>query len=163
MKAPTPWPQASVGCDRLVGPGAVLALLVPPVALVAAWRRWRLTGHLSGHAHDLVAAPGDQSDRRPEQTLDRSERPAGRAAVVQTKWHFFREDAVVVELGRIELPSARRLTTALRPFPWLHRDGWCTAGSAGPKPTGSSFRAVSGLSRRQRSFSPSTSTSVAGL
>ena len=58
----------------------------------------------------------------------------------------------IVELGRIELPSAWRLSNVLRPFPrvWLY--GCHVAGSLGPEPTAESFLGVSGLSRRQRSL-----------
>ena len=52
----------------------------------------------------------------------------------------------VVELGGIEPPSAKRSPTALRPFPSLHLYGWCAPGWAALAGTGSSFRAVSGLS-----------------
>ena len=68
-----------------------------------------------------------------------------------------------VELGGIEPPSISRCTNSLRPFPTstltlCHRRVGCRLpGHA------SSFRDVSGLSRRQRSFSPSSPTSVAGL
>lgn len=57
----------------------------------------------------------------------------------------------MVELEGIEPSSAKRLTTALRPFPCSSRVGWLTTGSVGLAPSGSSFRAGSGLSHRQRS------------
>lgn len=69
----------------------------------------------------------------------------------------------MVELEGIEPSSAKRLTTALRPFPSSSRDGWLTTGLVGLAPSASSFRDAIGLSHRQRSFPPSTSTSVAGL
>jgi hypothetical protein len=116
-----------------------------------------------------ASAPGrrptpGQSPKRPPRSLLGND--LGRS------WWFFttlcgsrqiRWKTGLVELGRIELPSARRLTTALRPFPRLSRGGWLTAGSGGLAPSAPSFRNVSGLSHRQRSFPPSTPTSVAGL
>ena len=62
---------------------------------------------------------------------------------------------VLVELGRIELPSAKRLTTALRPFPRSSRTAGSLPGQVGSRPpprlseTSVFFRTVSGLSRRQ--------------
>src|SRR5262249_43383987 len=70
----------------------------------------------------------------------------------------------MVELGGIEPPSIRRTPFVLRPFPTSgltaprRRVGW-----PHEEALGSSFRAVSGLSRRQPSFRPSSSASVAGL
>ena len=57
-----------------------------------------------------------------------------------------------VELGRIELPSARRSLDLLRPFPRLWLYGCHVAGSIGPEPTAESFLEVSVLSHRQRSL-----------
>ena len=57
-----------------------------------------------------------------------------------------------VELGRIELPSARRSPDLLRPFPWLWLYGCHIAGSIGPRSTAKSFPDASVLSRRQRSL-----------
>ena len=68
-----------------------------------------------------------------------------------------------VELGGIEPPSAERLPPVLRPFPRLRLDGYRTAGSVELALTAGSFSDVNGLSRRQRSFSPSSTASVAGL
>ena len=58
----------------------------------------------------------------------------------------------IVELGRIELPSARRSPDLLRPFPWLWLYGCHIAGSIGPRSTAKSFPDASVLSRRQRSL-----------
>jgi hypothetical protein len=70
-----------------------------------------------------------------------------------------------VELGGIEPPSVEWMTTALRPFPWTtacrlpyRRVGWPHEEAAA-----GSFPGASGLSRRQRSFPPSTIASVARL
>jgi hypothetical protein len=71
----------------------------------------------------------------------------------------------LLELGGIEPPSAKRSTSALRPFPRSRHYGWRTAGSEDharwPPPSLSSmpavFPAVSGLSLR------SAAASVAGL
>ena len=59
---------------------------------------------------------------------------------------------LIVELGRIELPSARRSLDLLRPFPRLWLYGCHVAGSIGPEPTAESFLEVSVLSHRQRSL-----------
>ena len=53
-----------------------------------------------------------------------------------------------MELGGIEPPSAKRSPIALRPFPSSRLYGWRTPGWAALAGTGSSFRAVSGLSLR---------------
>ena len=71
----------------------------------------------------------------------------------------------LVELGGIEPPSIRRRLLALRPFPTskltqLHRRVGCPSLLADHD---TSFRAVSGLSRRQWSFLLPFSASVAGL
>jgi hypothetical protein len=70
-----------------------------------------------------------------------------------------------VELRGIEPRSAKRLSSVLRPFPRLRFYGYRTAGSVGlaEEAAPGSFPEVSGLSRRQRSFPPSTTASVAGL
>src|SRR5688572_8844593 len=70
---------------------------------------------------------------------------------------------VVVELGGIEPPSAERSPSSLRPFPRLRLDGYRTAGSVELALTAGSFSDVNGLSRRQRSFPPPSTASVAGL
>jgi hypothetical protein len=74
----------------------------------------------------------------------------------------------VVELEGIEPSSVEQLPSALRPFPRLWFVGYHFAGSNGRSPEGcvlaaGAFSEVSGLSRRQRSFPPSSSASVAGL
>ena len=66
--------------------------------------------------------------------------------------HWWMTADLGVELGRIELPSARRLPDVLRPFPRLWLYGYHIAGSTEPKFTAKSFLEVSGLSRRQRSL-----------
>jgi hypothetical protein len=69
-----------------------------------------------------------------------------------------------VELGGIEPPSISRCTNVLRPFPTstltlCHRRVGCPLWADHAQ----SFLNVSGLSRRQWSFPPSSLTSVAGL
>ena len=73
-----------------------------------------------------------------------------------------------VELEGIEPSSAERSPFALRPFPssWLF--GYHLAGSSGGHPevtdrAAGAFSEVSGLSRRQRSFPPSSPASGARL
>ena len=79
-------------------------------------------------------------------------RPPRRAAVVSLGGQRSCRRHRAVELGRIELPSARRSLDLLRPFPcpWLY--GCHTAGSVEPKLTAGSFPDASGLSHRQRSL-----------
>ena len=68
-----------------------------------------------------------------------------------------------MELEGIEPSSAERQPTVLRPFPSLRLYGCRTAGSVELSLTAGSFPDASGLSRRQQSFLPSPSASVAGL
>jgi len=69
-----------------------------------------------------------------------------------------------VELGGIEPPSISRWTNLLRPFPVLPLTLWHRRVGCPLKANhAQSFLNVSGLSRRQQSFLPSSLTSVAGL
>ena len=65
--------------------------------------------------------------------------------------------------GENRTPVREAVDDRATTVPETSRDGWLPAGSGGLAPSASSFREVSGLSHRQRSFPPPTSTSVAGL